>query len=89
MGTIGEPVVRRNVDSFLSHIPDFRPYWGEREGFQWREIAQMEVRGQSLPELNRIYFGWKNFALDHMLLSEHTVFYGDAFFANDTALGVW
>lgn len=78
---------RDNVDCFLFHIPDFRPYWGEREGFRRREVAQMEVRGQSLPELNGIYFGWKSFDLDHMPLSEHTGFHGDAFFAKTPLWG--
>lgn len=41
----------------------------------------MEVRDQSLPELDGIYFGWKSFALDLFPLSEYTGFYGDAFIA--------
>ena len=41
----------------------------------------MEVKDQLLPELNRIYFGWKSFALDLMPLSEHTGFCGNAFIA--------
>lgn len=70
-----------NVDCCMRHIPDFRPYWGKEEGFWWRDIAQMEVTDQSLPELNGIYFGWKSFALDLMPRSEHTGFCGDAFIA--------
>lgn len=70
-----------NVDCFLRHIPDFRPYWGTQEGFRWRDIAQLEVRDQSLLELNGVYIGWKSFALDHIPLSEHTGFCGDAFIA--------
>lgn len=41
----------------------------------------MEVRDQSRPELNGIYYGWKSFALDLMPLSKHTGFCGDAFIA--------
>ena len=70
-----------NVDSCQGHIPDFRPYWGTKEGFHWRDIVQLEVRDQLLPELNGGYFGWKSFALDHIPLSEHTGFCGDAFVA--------
>ena len=32
-------------------------------------------------ELTGVYFGWKSFALDHIPLSEHTGFCGDAFVA--------
>lgn len=46
-----------NVDRFWRHIPDFRPYWGKEEGFQWRDIAQIEVRDQSLPQLSGVYLG--------------------------------
>lgn len=74
-----------NVDCFLFHIPDFRSYWGRREGFRWRDLARVEVRDQSPPELNGVYYGWKSFALDLMPLSEHTGFCGDAFVAK-TAL---
>lgn len=70
-----------NVDCFLLHIPDFRPYWGKDEGFQWRDIAQKEVRDQSPPELNGIYLGWKSFAMDLVPISQHTGFCGDAFIA--------
>lgn len=71
-----------NVDCCMRHIPDFRPYWGNEEGFQWRDIGQMEVRDQlRLPELNGIYFGWKSFAMDLMPISKHTGFCGDAFIA--------
>lgn len=70
-----------NVDSCQGHIPDFRPYWGNKEGFRWRDIMQLEVRDQSLPKLNGVYFGWRSFALDHVPLSEHTGFCGDAFIA--------
>ena len=70
-----------NVDCFLLHIPDLRPYWGKEEGFQWRDIARMEVTDQLLPELNGVYFGWKSFALDLMPISKHTGFCGDAFIA--------
>lgn len=70
-----------NVDACQSHIPDFRPYWGTKEGFRWRDIVQLEVRDQSLPELNGVYFGWMSFALDHIPLSERTGFCGDAFVA--------
>ncbi|KAL8699564.1 MAG: hypothetical protein Q9201_005931, partial [Fulgogasparrea decipioides] len=70
-----------NVDCFLLHIPDFRPYWGSREGFRWRDIARLEVTDQPSPELNGVYWGWKSFAMDLMPKSEHTGFYGDAFIA--------
>lgn len=70
-----------NVDSFLRHIPDFRPYWGTQDGLRWRDIARLEVTDRSPPELNGIYFGWKSFAQDLMPLSEHTGFWGDAFIA--------
>ncbi|KAG8525710.1 uncharacterized protein KY384_000470 [Bacidia gigantensis] len=70
-----------NVDSFLSHIPDFRRYWGDKEGFHWRDIAHLEVMDQSLTELNGAYWGWKSFAMDLMPRSEHTGFHGDAFIA--------
>ncbi len=70
-----------NIDCCQGHIPDFRPYWGTKEGFSWRDIARFEVRDQSLPELNGVYFGWRSFALDHIPLSEHTGFCGDAFVA--------
>ena len=70
-----------NVDCFLRHIPDFRPYWGKDEGFRWRDIAQKEVRDQLFPELNGIYLGWKSFAMDLMPVSRHTGFCGDAFIA--------
>ncbi|KAL9616295.1 MAG: hypothetical protein Q9160_008835 [Pyrenula sp. 1 TL-2023] len=70
-----------NVDCFLIHIPDFRPYWGNGEGFTWRDIAHYEVTNQSPPELNGAYWGWKSFAMDLMPISEHTGFCGDAFFA--------
>ena len=68
-----------NVDCFHEHIPDFRPYWGDKEGFRWRDVVQMEVRDQHRSELNGIYWGWKSFALDLMPISEHTGFCGDAF----------
>ena len=74
-----------NVDCLLNHIPDFRPFWGTREGFHWRDLVQYEVTGQSLAELNGIYWGWKSFALGHIPLSEHTGFCGDAFFAKTPA----
>ena len=44
-------------------------------------MVQIEVKDQSLPELDGIYWGWKSFALDHIPLSEHTGFCGDAFIA--------
>ena len=46
-----------NVDSCQGHIPDFRPYWGTKQGCCWRDIARFELREQSLPELNGVYFG--------------------------------
>ena len=70
-----------NVDCCMFHIPDFRPYWGKEEGFQWRDIFRMEVRDQSLPELEGIYFLWKSFAMDLMPVNKHTGWYGDAFVA--------
>ena len=70
-----------NVDCFLRHIPDLRPYWGTEEGFRWRDMARMEVTNQSPPGLNGIYFGWKRFAMDLMPVSERTGFCGDAFIA--------
>lgn len=71
-----------NIDCCQRHIPDFRPYWGDGEGFQWRDIIGMEVRDQqAAPELNGVYFGWKSFAMHLMPLSKHTGFCGDAFFA--------
>ncbi|KAL8735490.1 MAG: hypothetical protein Q9181_002780 [Wetmoreana brouardii] len=70
-----------NVDSFLLHIPDFRPYWGNREGFHWRDIVRLEVSDQTPPELNGVYWGWKSFAMDLLPKSEHTGFCGDAFIA--------
>ena len=42
---------------------------------------QLEVRDQSLPELNDVYFGWKSFALDHIPLNKEPRFCGDAFVA--------
>ena len=74
-----------NVDCFLSHIPDFREYWGYREGWKWRELISFTARDQSLPALNGIYFGFKSFALDHLPLSEYTGFCGDAFITKATA----
>ncbi|KAL8933826.1 MAG: hypothetical protein Q9211_005560 [Gyalolechia sp. 1 TL-2023] len=70
-----------NVDCFMVHIPDFRPYWGKEEGFGYRDIASLEVRHDPQPELNGIYFGWKSFAMDLMPVSKHTGFCGDAFIA--------
>lgn len=70
-----------NVDCFLLHVPDFRPYWGDKEGFQWRDIAHLEVRDHRQPELNGAYFAWKSFAMDLMPVSKHTGFCGDAFIA--------
>ena len=69
------------IDSNLRHVPDFRPYWGEGEGFLCRDIAEVEVRDQSPPVLNGLYFGWKSLALDLMPFSEYTGFCGDAFIA--------
>lgn len=70
-----------NVDRSLFHIPDFRPFWGNGEGFRRRDMARVDVTNQSLLELNGIYFGWKSLAMDHFPRSEHTGFYGDAFIA--------
>ena len=42
---------------------------------------QLEVRDQSLPELNGVYFVWKSFAWDYIPLSEKAGFRGDAFVA--------
>ena len=70
-----------NIDAFLGHIPDFRPFWGKSEGYQWRDVCQIEVNDQSNSELNGIYWGWKSFAMDFMPVSEHTGFCGNAFIA--------
>ncbi|KAL8938111.1 MAG: hypothetical protein Q9216_004068 [Gyalolechia sp. 2 TL-2023] len=70
-----------NVDCFMVHIPDFRLYWGKEEGFQYRDIAFLEVIDHSQPELVGKYFAWKSFAMDLMPKSKHTGFYGDAFIA--------
>lgn len=70
-----------NVDCFLAHIPDFRPYWGKAEGFQWRDIAHLEVTDHPRQELNGAYWAWKSFAMDLMPISQHTGFCGDAFIA--------
>ena len=76
-----------NIDQFVRYIPDCRSYLGTQEVCCWRDIARMEVRDQSPPELNGVYYGWKSFALDHVPLSEYTGFCGDAFIAKTPFLG--
>ena len=74
-----------NVDSFLSHVPDFREYWGYKEGWKLRDLASYTAKDQSLPELNGVYFGFKSLALDCLPLSKYTGFCGDAFITRTKA----
>ncbi|KAL2051415.1 hypothetical protein ABVK25_008282 [Lepraria finkii] len=55
-----------DVDCFLNHIPDFRPFWCTQEGFHWRDIVRFEVTEQSLSELNGI--DWVGRALCWIIL---------------------
>ena len=70
-----------NVDCFLSHIPDFRLYWGYNEGWNRRGVGSFTARGQSqsLSELNGLYLCFKNFAVDDHQLSGPEGFCGDMF----------
>ena len=74
-------ISERNIDSFLRDIPDFRSFWGSKDGLHWRDGIRIEITGQSPPVLDGIYYGWKSFAFDEMPISKHTGFCGDAFFA--------
>ena len=66
----------------MVHIPDFRAYWGTRDGFHQRDIARLPIEGhQAQPALNGSYTGWKGFALDLIPVSKKTEFCGDAFIA--------
>ena len=77
-----------NVDCFLSRIPDFRLYWGFKEGWNWRDLGTFPVFKQSPPELNGLYFCFRNFALDDRPLVESRIFRGDMFIAK-TASWEW
>ena len=67
-----------NLDCFFGHIPDFRGFWGQ-EGFTSRDMASYSAFDESPPELNGYYMGFKRLAKDHLPLSKHTGFCGDAF----------
>lgn len=60
-------------------IPDMRKYWGADEAWTQRDCTECTVNSHSIPSINGVYYGWKSYAVDHLPLSEHTGFYGDAF----------
>ena len=68
-----------NVDRFLCYVPDMRAYWGTGTGWQFRDIARIDITDHAVPSLNGFYYGFKSFDVDNLPMSKHgSRIYGDA-----------
>lgn len=75
-----------NVDRFLFHVPDTRAFWGQDEGWRYRDVARFDLKIRN-PAVDGVYYGFKSFALDHLPQNKAAADWGisgDAFVAKVT-----
>lgn len=78
-----------NVDSFLSHVPDTRAFWGQDDGWKNRDVVRFDLK-TSNPTVGGLYYAFKSFAVDHLPQNKHAAdwgVYGDAVIAKVTGAG--
>ena len=70
-----------NTDMFLFRVPDLRAFWGQGDGWKYRDLTRFEF-GSDYPSVRGVYIGYKNFALDELPLTKAAAdwgIWGDAF----------
>ncbi|KAI9689716.1 MAG: hypothetical protein M1822_009597 [Bathelium mastoideum] len=53
LNTISTASTTGGTDTFLFHIPDLRPFWKTKNGWEFRDIERLELRQQQQPPQNQ------------------------------------
>ena len=75
-----------NTDCFLCHVLDTRAFWGQNEGWLYRDVARFDLKIGNRA-VDGVYYGFKSFALDHLPQNKAAAdwgIWGDAFVAKVT-----
>ena len=75
-----------NADVFPCHVPDTRAFWGQAEGWRYRDLIRFDLQVRN-PAVDGTYYGFKSFALDYLPQNKAAVkwgIWGDAFITKVT-----